>query len=244
MFHQVCLAPGHRHGLLRALIRLWLAHPLAGRSRSKKCPEIFAVPRPWPYFLIFWGYVMPHSELEHVCSYNNMLREGMCVAWGCHVPTDTNKKNGQFFWQAHSRHGILRQYPMNLAPFEKSCEPLIKELLSQRSIPLPEKIQEAIFIALPRWLFPKHFSVVIYVIHKRFACNYSCFVLRALADFWLPRHSTRTCCGYWHFLPLLLCSPPRWTCLVSVLIPTSVVEAFIMGTRVTVAQQDATKTSR
>jgi len=39
---------------------------------------------------------------------------------------------------------------MNLAPFEKSCEPLIKELLSQRSIPLPEKIQEAMKKALPR----------------------------------------------------------------------------------------------
>ena len=36
-----------------------------------------------------------------------------------------------------------RQYPLNLAPFEKSCEPLVKELLSHRSIPLPEKIQEA-----------------------------------------------------------------------------------------------------
>eukprot|EP00435_Cladocopium_sp_Y103_P058785 s859_g20.t1 len=36
----------------------------------------------------------------------------------------------------------LEQYPLNLAPFEKSCEPLVKELLSQRSIPLPEKIQE------------------------------------------------------------------------------------------------------
>lgn len=96
----------------------------------------------------------------------------MCVAWGCHVPTDTppKKKWAVFFWQAHSRHGILRQYPMNLAPFEKSCEPLIKELLSQRSIPLPEKIQEAMKKALPRWLFQKHFSVVIYVIHKRCAC--------------------------------------------------------------------------
>jgi hypothetical protein len=39
--------------------------------------------------------------------------------------------------------GRLRQYPLNLLPFEKSCEPLVKELLSQRSIPLPEKIQEA-----------------------------------------------------------------------------------------------------
>eukprot|EP00438_Fugacium_kawagutii_P025976 Skav226704 [mRNA] locus=scaffold3811:32766:33438:+ [translate_table: standard] len=37
----------------------------------------------------------------------------------------------------------LQQYPLNLAPFEKSCEPLIEELLSQRSIPLPDRIQEA-----------------------------------------------------------------------------------------------------
>eukprot|EP00434_Breviolum_minutum_P004109 symbB.v1.2.003620.t1/scaffold203.1/size271217/12 len=46
----------------------------------------------------------------------------------------------------------LQQYPMNLAPFEKSCEPLIKELLSQRSIPLPENIQEALYKNLLRVL--------------------------------------------------------------------------------------------
>lgn len=46
----------------------------------------------------------------------------------------------------------LQQYPLNLLPFEKSCEPLVKELLSQRSIPLPEKIQEALYKNLLRVL--------------------------------------------------------------------------------------------
>ena len=136
---------------------------------------------------IFWffGDMLCLIQSENMYVLITIFARGnvRCLGVSCPNRYPPQKKMGSCFWQAHSRHGILRQYPMNLAPFEKSCEPLIKELLSQRSIPLPENIQEAMKKALPRWLFQKHFSVVIYVIHKRFACNYSCCVLRALADY-------------------------------------------------------------
>ena len=243
MFHQVCLAPGHRHGLLRALIRLWLAHPLAGRSRSKKCPEIFAVPRPWPYFLIFWGYVMPHSEWEHVCSYNNFCARECALLGGVMSQQIPTKKMGSFFDRHIASMGFWGNIQWTWLPSRRVCEPLIKELLSQRSIPLPENIQEAMNCTAKMNVSKTFFRLLSYVIHKRFACIVVLFYGHWLI-FGCPGTLPRTCCGYWHFLPLLLCSPPRWTCLVSVLIPTSVVEAFIMGTKVTVAQQDATKTSR
>ncbi|CAK9000806.1 unnamed protein product [Durusdinium trenchii] len=46
----------------------------------------------------------------------------------------------------------LQQYPLNLGPFEKSCEPLVKELMAQRTIPLPQKLQKALYKNLLRVL--------------------------------------------------------------------------------------------
>ena len=37
----------------------------------------------------------------------------------------------------------LRASSLNLAPFEKSCEPLVEELRAQRNVPLPGRLQEA-----------------------------------------------------------------------------------------------------
>ncbi len=87
----------------------------------------------------------------------------MCVRYVCCLGG-----SWQTMWQVltGTRHvGTLRQYPMNLAPFEKSCEPLIKELLSQRSIPLPDNIQEAIYCSAK--MFFLHVSVVAYVIYMQ-----------------------------------------------------------------------------
>ena len=62
---------------------------------------------------------------------------------------------------------------MNLAPFEKSCEPLIKELLSQRSIPLPDNIQEAIYCSAKMFFFECFGGCICYIYY---ICNKTCYV--------------------------------------------------------------------
>ena len=46
----------------------------------------------------------------------------------------------------------LKQGHLNLAPFEKSCEPLIEDLMSQRSLPVPGGLQKALYKNLLRVL--------------------------------------------------------------------------------------------
>ncbi|CAE7805575.1 unnamed protein product [Symbiodinium sp. CCMP2456] len=46
----------------------------------------------------------------------------------------------------------LKQGHLDLAPFEKSCEPLIEDLLSQRTLPVPGGLQKALYKNLLRTL--------------------------------------------------------------------------------------------